>query len=254
VPVVATDRVPRRRWGRRLGITFTVLVVIFAILLVVADRVSAWYAQQAISNQIKDEVSNRGITTDQPDVSVKGFPFLTQVLDGRYTKISIRLTNVEGGGVRLAELNVTATGVSADLQTIRTGQGEVIADEVTGNATVGYSTVAALTNQPKLSLSGQNGQLSLRMPVEIYGQQVTLVGQATVSVTKGLVKVQVTKLASADGNLPAGAQSVIRQYTRDLSVSFQLPQLPFDLVLNDVTPQSDGLAVSATAREVPLTS
>jgi hypothetical protein len=246
--------VARRNWGKRLAIGGTVFVVFLAILLVVADRVGAWYAERTIATQVKSEVSTRGITTDQPDVTVSGFPFLTQVIDGRYKSISIVLRNVEGGGVRLSELDVTATGVTADLDTIRTGQGQVMADEVTGNATVGYATVAALTNQPQLSLSGQNGELHLRMPVTLLGRQVTLVGDAKVSITKGRVRVIVNKLDSENGNLPAGSQSLIQQYIKDLSIDMELPQLPFNLTLDKVTPETSGLAVSATAHSVPLTN
>jgi hypothetical protein len=236
-----------------LAIGGGVFVLIVAVLLVVADRVGVWYAERTIATQVKTEVSNRGITTDQPDVTVRGFPFLTQVLDGRYQSISILLRNVDGGGVKLSELDVTATGVTADLQTIRTGKGQVMADQVTGNATVGYATVAALTNQPQLTLSGQNGQLHLRLPTTLLGQQVTLIGDAKVSIGKGRVQVSVTKLNAENGTLPAGSDSLVRQYANDLSIDVQMPQLPFNLTLDKVTPQVDGLAVSATARSVPLT-
>jgi hypothetical protein len=245
--------VARRTWGKRLAIGGGVFVVFVVILLVVADRVGAWYAERTIATQVKNEVATRGITTDQPDVTVRGFPFLTQVIDGRYKSISIVLRNVEGGGVRLSQLNVTATGVTAGLDTIRTGQGKVTADEVTGTATVGYATVAALTNQPQLSLSEQNGGLHLRMPADLYGQRVTLVGDAKVAVNKGHVKVSVTKLQSENGNLPAGSDSLIQQYIKNLSIDMQLPQLPFSLTLDKVTPEASGLAVSATAHSVPLT-
>jgi hypothetical protein len=161
---------------------------------------------------------------------------------------------VEGGGVRLPELDVTATGVHADLQTIRSGQGQAMADRVTGTATVGYATVAALTNQPGLELSAENGELRVRAPVQLLGQEVTLVGTADVRVDDNLVRVAVSELDAEDGNLPARARELADQYAERLSVSFELPRLPFDLTLGEVTPQPAGLTVTASASGVPITS
>lgn len=244
----------RRSRGRRLAVGGLVFLLVVAGLLVVADRVAAWYAGQRISDEVKQEVAAREISSDEPDVRVGGFPFLTQVLSGEYESITITMRNVEGGGVRLPELDITAAGVRADLQTIRSGQGEARADQVTGTATVGYSTVAALTNQPGLQLSGQDGQLRVRLPVEILGEEVTLVGTAQVRVDRNRIRVSVSDLDDEGGTLPARTANLVDAYADRLSVAFALPALPFDLTVNEVTPEPEGLAVTATARGVPITS
>ena len=54
-------------------------------------------------------------------------------------------------------------------------------------------------------------------------------------------------------NLPA--PTVLQDYLSNLaqqSVTAQLPKLPFGLTLDQVTVGADGLAVSATGRDVPL--
>jgi hypothetical protein len=243
-----------RSRGRRLAIGGLVFLVVVAGLLVVADRVSAWYAERRIAEEVRQEIAGREITTDAPDVQVGGFPFLTQVLAGEYKSITIKLRNVEGGGVRLPELDVKATGVHATLQTIRSGQGEARADRVTGTATVGYATVAALANQPGLQLSSQNGNLRVRLPVQILGQDVTLVGTAKVRVDRNFVRVSVSDLNDEGGKLPPQGRSLANGYADRLSVAFQLPSLPFNLTLGQVTAEPEGLAITATARGVPITS
>jgi hypothetical protein len=258
---VATHRVAgrgvewrERRRGRRLAVGGLVFLLVVVVLLVVADRVGAWYAERRIAEEVQQEVARRDITSDRPDVRVGGFPFLTQVLAGEYKSVKIKLREVDGGGIRLPELNVEATGVHADLQTIRSGRGEARADEVTGTATVGYPTIAALANQPGLQLSGQGGQLRVRLPAEILGQQVTLVGTARVRVDDNRIRVTVSDLDDESGNLPAQARALANGYADRLSVSFQLPPLPFDLSVDEVTAQPEGLAVTATAHGVPITS
>lgn len=244
----------RRGWGRRLAVGGLVFAIIVVGVLVVADRVGAWYAERRIAEEVQQEVARREITSDRPDVQVGGFPFVTQVLSGEYDSVTIRLRNVDGGGIRLPQLDIEATGVHAELQTIRSGQGEARADQITGTATVGYATVAALSNQPGLQLSGQDGQLRVRLPVEILGEQVTLVGTAQVRVDDNRIQVSVSDLDGEDGNLPPQARRIANGYAERLSVSFQLPPLPFDLTVNEVIAQPDGLAVTATAHGVPITS
>ncbi len=244
----------RRSWGRRLVVAGLVLVVVAAGLLLVADRVGAWYAERRIAEEVGQEVASREITSSAPEVRVSGFPFLTQVLAGEYKSISIVLRDIDGGGVRLPRLDVEATGVHADLRTIRTGQGEVRADRVTGKATVGYATVAALTNQPGLQLADRDGQLWVRLPVEILGERVTLVGTAKVVVAQNQIRVSVSNLDSEGGTLPAQARSIADRYARRLSVTLTLPPLPFDLTLGEVSAQPEGIAVTASASGVPITS
>jgi hypothetical protein len=246
--------VATRSRGRRWAVGLLVFLLIVVGLLVVADRVGAWYAQRRIADEVQQEVAKREITSDKPDVSVGGFPFLTQVLSGDYESITIVLRNVEGGGVRLSELDIKATGVHAELDTIRSGNGEARADRVTGTATVGYPTIAALTSLPGLQLSGQDGQLRVRLPVTIQGQDVVLVGTAKVQVNENVIQVRVSELDDEKGSLPAAARSIANGYADQLSVNLRLPDLPYDLTVNQVTTESSGLAVTATARAVPITS
>lgn len=242
-----------RRWGRRLAVAALVLALTVAGLLLVTDRAGAWYAERRIADEVGQQIASRAITSDAPEVAVSGFPFLTQVLSGEYESISIVLRDVDGGEARLPRLDIVATGVRADLHTIRSGQGVVRADRVTGTATVGYDTVAALTNQPGLQLRAEDGKLRVRLPVRILGQRVNLVGTAKVVVDNNRIRVVVSDLDDESGGLPARARSVAEQYARKLSVTFTLPPLPFDLTVEQVTAEPDGLAVTATAHGVPIT-
>ncbi|HEX5540534.1 MAG TPA: DUF2993 domain-containing protein [Micromonospora sp.] len=247
---------PQRRRGRTLLIATVVLLFVAVGLLVIADRVAAGVAERAIADRVGRQIAGQQVASSPPEVTVGGFPFLTQVLAGRYESISISLRDarvaVDGDSIRLRELAIDARNVTASLSTIRSGRGEVVAESVEGTGTVGYSSVANLMNRPGLQLNEQDGKLVVTAPLEILGQQLTVSGTATLSVDDGMVQVRFDELTT-DG-LPSAAQarSVIASYAQQFSVDIPLPDLPFQLDVQDVRALPEGLAVTATAKNVPL--
>jgi hypothetical protein len=244
--------VRRRSGARRLTSVLIVLVIVVGGLLLVADRAGAAVAERSISDQVKKEVAARGGTTSEPDVTVGGFPFLTQVLREKYDKITIVMRDVQGEGVRLPRLDVEATNVTASMRTLMGGEGDVVAERVTGTATIGYASVAELIKQPGLRLSEQGGKLRVSLPVEVLGRQFTLTGTAELALEGGKIRVRFQDL-NAEGapDIPA-VRNVVNEIAERISVDVALPALPFALRVEDVTPRPEGLAVTATAQGVPL--
>ncbi|MET8372786.1 DUF2993 domain-containing protein [Micromonospora profundi] len=254
----ADDARPRRR-GRKLLIGLVVLLLVVGGLLVVADRVAVGVAERLIADRVSQEVSKQGAQAAAPKVEVAGTPFLTQVLDGRYERISIQLrdvqASVEGDAVRLPVLDVDARNVRASLDTLRTGQGDVVADTVNGTGTISYDSLAALLNRPGLTLGEQGGKLAVTAPVDVLGQNFTVSGTADVTVAEnGAVALRFSNL-DAEGlpNLPL-ARAVLNNYAKGISVDVPLPDLPFQLAVREVRPLPEGLAVTADAKDVPINS
>ncbi|WP_406073052.1 DUF2993 domain-containing protein [Micromonospora sp. NBC_01638] len=249
---------PRRR-GRKLLIGLFVLLLLVAGLLVVADRVAVGVAERAIADRVRQEVAKQGAQSAKPVVKVAGTPFLTQVLDGRYQRISIKLrdvqASVEGDAVRLPVLDVDARNVRASLDTLRTGQGDVVADTVNGTGTISYDSLAALLKRPGLTLGEQNGKLAVTAPVDILGQKLTVSGTADVTVAdNGAVALRFNDLDAAGlPNLPL-ARALLNNYAKSISVDVPLPDLPFQLAVREVRPLPEGLAVTADAKNVPINS
>jgi hypothetical protein len=253
---VEADPRPRRRWGRRLLGSLIVLLLLLGVLLVVADRAAAAFAERAIADQVRREVARQDVQASAPDVKVGGFPFLTQVLAERYESISIVLRDVrgsiEGNTVSLPQLDVDARNVRASIETLRTGQGEVTAETMNGTGLLTYSSVAQLIDQPGLQLAEQGGKLVVKAPLEVLGQQFTVTGTANLSVAQGQVRIGFDSL-TAEG-LPAvpAAQALVNAYAKQISINIRLPELPFQLQVQQVQPRPDGLAVTATATDVPI--
>ncbi|WFE37065.1 DUF2993 domain-containing protein [Micromonospora sp. WMMD998] len=248
---------PRRR-GRKLLVGFVVLLLVLAGLLVVADRVAAGVAERAIADQVRQELAKQDAQSGAPKVEIGGFPFLDQVLAGKYERISIRLTdvrgNVQGGVVDVPRLDVDARDVTASLDTIRSGRGDVVAESVDGRGTVTYDSLAKLLNRPGLKLAERDGNLAVTAPVDILGVKLTVNGTADLTVNDGKVALRFNDLTAEGLPNVAPARTLLSNYAKSISIDVPLPELPFQLNLRKVEPTPEGLVIEADATNVPINS
>jgi hypothetical protein len=256
--VYGTQR-PRRRWGRRLLITFIVLVIIVVGLLAVADRVAKSYAERVIGDKVSDQITQQKATSEKPDVTIEGFPFLTQVAGGNYQEIKIQLRDFTGPAannktIAVPLLDIRADDVKAPLDTLRSGNGDITASTVTGTATIAYSQVAELIDQPGLKLQERDGKLVGAAPVQALGQTYNVTGTAALTVKGGAVQVRFSDVKAAGlPDIPL-VQNLVNSYAQKLALDLRVPPLPLKLTLQKVEAAPDGLKVTAGARDVPLNS
>lgn len=246
----------RRSRGRRALVALLVLVVVLGGLTVAADRLAANFARDRIAAEVREQVARQGLHSAPPQVTVGGFPFLTQVAAGRYESIEIALRDVRGevarNTVRLPRLDIEARDVHAPLETLRSGQGDVTARTVEGRATIAYDTLEELIEQPGVELREQDGQLAMSAPVDVLGRRLTVRGIADITVEPSQVRLRFTDVTADD--LPAlpTARTLINAYAQRFSVRVPLPDLPFQLELREARATPDGLVVTGTAEDVPL--
>ncbi len=251
---------PRKRWGRRLLITLIVLLILLGIIGVVVDRFGKSVAEQMIADRVVEQVRNQKATSNAPDVTIEGVPFVTQVLKGEYQEIKIELANFTGPAgngqtIRMPLLDVRAKDVRAPLDTLRTRQGDIIATTVTGSGTVDYATLAELTNREGVKLGEKDGKLAVTAPLDVLNQTVTVNGTANLEVTKdNVVRIRFEQV-TAEGlpDIPL-VRNLLNNYAKQISVDVKVPALPLKLVVQKVQPTAEGLVVTAGASEVPLNS
>ncbi|MFH8555722.1 DUF2993 domain-containing protein [Streptomyces celluloflavus] len=87
-----------------------VAVLVCAALLTVTDRFAVLYAQNKAEEKIKEALH----LTARPEVDIKGFPFLTQVLGKRLDQVRVIVPHVAADRVTLAKAEVTADDVRID--------------------------------------------------------------------------------------------------------------------------------------------
>lgn len=251
-------RRPRR--GRGWPILLAILVVL-GLVVVVGDRIAAAYASRELRAELVSELSSRGVEYGSMDVAIGGFPFLTQVVDGRYDEISIELTDVtvpadDTAALSLGSLLVVASGVDADPSEVMQGTAQITADEVSGTAVLTYRTLETLVDYSRYNLTDvrfteADGQLKLTGTAALAGFELPISANASVSVTDGRLRIKLRDAKADKTPVPQIAQDYVAGLV-ERSVAARLPDLPFSLSLDDVAVEEDGLAVSATGRDVPL--
>jgi hypothetical protein len=247
--------------GRKTGIVFGVLLLMLCGVLVAADRIGLSLAENTISDQAAKEMSARSITSaSAPQVSIGGFPFLTQVLRGRYDKVTIDVDHPQSGSIKLDKLTLVANNLHAPIKTVTSGQGQITADVVTGTATIGWQAIP-----PLLELAGLPGvdistvkitvvdnQIRLRVPMVVAGFSMTATVVGTLAVANGVVRVDVTQLIPEGSSIPAYVTQAVSQLRQKLSVHVNVPAFPYKLTIKKVDTTDTGIIATASAEQVPL--
>jgi hypothetical protein len=210
-----------------------------------------------ISDRVAQQVADQKASSDKPDVTVEGVPFLTQVLAGRYQEIKIELRNFSGPAgnnktIKMPLLDIRAKDVRAPLDTLRTRRGDIVATTVTGAGTIDYAQLTKLIDQPGLTLSARDGKLIGAAPVQALGQTFNVTGAATLTIKDGVVQVRFSDV-TAQGlpNVPL-VRNIINSYVQRLAVDLKVPQLPLKLKVQKVDATPAGMVVTAGASEVSL--
>src|SRR6478609_377882 len=103
----------------RRGIRVLLMViVVLGGLFVAADRLTVAYAQSQAAEKIQ---SMKGLT-DKPNVSIKGFPFLTQVAARDLNEVTVNIDNLTApaGGVSTGGSDLLRVAhFTADLHHVR---------------------------------------------------------------------------------------------------------------------------------------
>ena len=150
-PVTRDDRpAPRpdtQRRGRRLR-RWVIALVVLVLLLVGADFGAAAFAEHTISQKVRTQLQ----LSDDPSVTIHGFPFLTQALGGDYGHIS-----VSAAGIPVADklqdvaVNAELENVSAPLSDLTAGNTKSITiGELTGSVTIKAADLARVAPLDKI--------------------------------------------------------------------------------------------------------
>jgi hypothetical protein len=241
-------------------ITLIVLLIILGVILFVADRLGRNYAENMISDKVAQQVTEQKATSEKPDVTIEGFPFLTQVAAGKYHEIKIDLANFTGPAnqdgskkLSLPLLDIRANDVKAPISALRSG-GSIVAGSVSGTGTIDYRQLASLINQPGLTLQDKDGKLAGSAQITALGRKFTVTGTASLTVSGDTVKVRFSNVDSPDlPDIPA-VKVIVASYAQRLALDVQVPSLPLKLKVQKVQAQPNGLQFTAGASNVTLNS
>ncbi len=251
-------RRPRRRPGRWQSVLGIVLIL--AVVLAVADRAAAAAAESEMRSRIAAELQARQVSYATLDVGMGGTPFLTQVARGRYDSIAIDITDVrlqgDGREAMLPALHVVATGVEAQATELMRGNAPVTAEQVVGSGVVSYTGLSALVDLSDYYISNvtfteQDGALYASGIVSVVGLEIPISAVAEVTVQAGQIQLGFRDASASGMTVPDVALPVLDRLANAVIVA-AMPPLPFDITIDALTVTPDGLAITATGRQVSL--
>lgn len=227
--VTREDRLPRPK-RRRWPIILLSVVVVLLVLLLVADRGGVMFAQSTMASEIQKE----GFPA-KPKVTIKGFPFLTQVASRHFDDVRLSSSNIVEGPLHVTELNVRARDVRVDAGLSGGAMGSV-----DGTAFVSFKDLAKAGGNPALELSDA-GQNRVRAKVDL----AIVEGTATASVTKEGDNIRV-KTLDVEG---------LSASDLDGALDFTIPVsgLPLGMTFQSLTVTDKGVALHVTGTNVKFT-
>jgi hypothetical protein len=199
-----------------------VLVVVLAAALFGLDRLAAFGAERTVAHRLQVD-QNLGVA---PDVHIGGFPFLTQALRGDYREVSATVRDVRRDNLTITRVTARLYGVHVPLSSvIRQSVHSLPTDRADGEVELSYADVNAYLADRGLRVApAPDGQ------VRITG------------------KVSGVDVSAAVGVRVSGEDVVLGG--DPVSVTLHLPQLPFGARLVSARATTEGLLVSATAKNL----
>jgi hypothetical protein len=222
-------------------------LVTLAVLLVAADRVAVKVADGQVATRLRDY----GRLQTTPSVQVRGFPFLTQALGGRYDHIDVEATDLSRGGVRLDRLDVSLLGARVPLNDALGGKVHAVPVEgLKATAVVRYLDLAGRSGITGLRVEPQGNRLAVTGRITMLGQTVTATAVSSVRLS-GQSLVVTAESVKALGPAPAALDRAI-----DGLLDFRVPigTLPYGLELTSLRVTSSGIVLVASSGPTVLTT
>jgi hypothetical protein len=223
-----------------------ILLGIFLIVVIVAvDRVGAIVAGQVLASKLKTDEH----LAHRPDVTVGGFPFLTQALRGSYSDVKVTAHDVDVNDINVTTFAVQLHGAHIGLKAAVHGNvHQVPVDRADGQLTISYADVNDYLHSRHLKVSqGSGGQVKVTGSLRIAGHTIEASGLGTATVRSTTIVVHVRQVS-------AGIGSHVSHLSLAQRINFTLPLtgLPFRIALGSVHATNAGIVAAGTATNLVL--
>ena len=219
---------PRRRGRKVLILTIALLVIVG--LLFGLDRAAAAYT----ANRIATTLQNEGFPV-RPNVSVEGFPFLTQLISRHLQGVEVTAPRYPIGSVT-ASIHVHAQDITLD-----SGYESGTIAQVTGTGLVPFASLArmpGLAAVPGLLISGDGPHM-----VKLSANLGVFAASAIARVTQTAGNELSLRIVSSSG-VPAALLAPIRD------LILRIPALPLGLTVQSVRVSPRGVVIGVAGSDV----
>jgi hypothetical protein len=223
-----------------------IVLVVLAALLVAADRIGVAVAQNRLASEIEQQLN----LDRKPDVSIRGIPFLTQAISGKYKDIRVQLPDVDAGDVQNVAIDARLQGAHLSLSDALGGRVDQIpVDRISGTLLIPYDQLAKASGISGLTITRQGDSLRLTGSVQVLGRPIKAEAVGRVEVNDGQIAINAEEAKVAGIPVP---QAVLDEAARLLSFRVQPRNLPLNLRITAVRLADSGLLVDAVSDDVVL--
>ncbi|MEX5632679.1 DUF2993 domain-containing protein [Parafrankia sp. FMc2] len=250
----------RRRWWRRRR-TLVIGAVVLLMVSMAGDRFAVLAAESQMAPQIEASLTESlacdAVPPTVSDVSIGGFPFLTQIAFGTFKHIGLTVQGISTPGPRVSSVEAHLKGLHLPIWKIVTGGvGEITVDDVEATVRLDYDDVNTfLADQPgRIQINpvdgGKEVEVSGRADIPLLGAQ-EIGGVTTFEIRDNEVtlipsEVSLRGALDFDVPVPGGVGALLP------SIPIPVGDLPFDLTVVEATTDASGLSLTATAKNVTL--
>ncbi|MEU2162002.1 DUF2993 domain-containing protein [Streptomyces sp. NPDC019208] len=219
-----------------------ITVVILGGLFVAADRLLLNYAESEAAEKLK---ARQGLSR-ATEVSIAGFPFLTQVAGRELERVDVTVRGIEASA---NGRRVVITEMSAALHDVRLGSGfgSATATTATGTARISYADLEKAADEDVTLAYGGNGKVKVTGSVGILGRTISRSVVSTVSLVDGdTIRVRADEVPGE--GIPRLEELIRGRTDFDRKIS----GLPQGMKLEKVQAEENGLVITVSGTDVPL--
>jgi hypothetical protein len=221
-----------------------IAVLVLLGLAVAADRVLVVLTEDQLASAIQSE----GQLPAEPDISIEGFPFLTQAINGRYDSVRVGV-DVEALGLPPgATADIQLVGAQVPLSSVFSGSiSSVPVEKVLGTVTFPFDYIGEQLGGATVTRDGSG--LRVETTVSLLGQDFQVAATAELALVGREVALTASNVEGFGADLPDEVTAVVLDL---LDLSLPVPELPFGLVFTGIQVVGDGMRVVAEGNDIVL--
>lgn len=221
-----------------------IIAVVLGGVFVAVDRAAVYFAE----SEAEERVAFGGAEAGSTEVSIKGFPFLTQVAGSEFDRVDVTVKDIRASA---AGREIRISEIQAQLRQVTLGAGytSATASRATGTAVLSYAALTEAADEGVTVAYGGNGKVkvtgSVRIP--LLDQTVSRSVLSTVTLVDGdTVRVRADEVP---GEGIPGLEGLVRKKT---DFERGIGGLPDGLKLEKIEVAPDGLEISMSGADIRL--
>lgn len=224
---------------RALARVVAVLTVL-AVLAFVADRVALQLSEEAVAARVQ---TSAGLV-EPPGVEIRGVPFLTQALRGRYSDVVVRADRASAGTLPVERFVAELRGVQLPLSDVLQDRARPVpVDTLTARAVLPYAAITAAVADRGLSVApAGEGLVRVTGTFRLLGDDVEVAAVSRAGLDGD-------RVVLAPERFETGvelADDVLTRLLGDrLDVGVPIGELPYGLRVTGLSAGADGVVLQA---------